>query len=153
VTASVGRDFSRSARGFTALTILLIAGAVLALIVAVAMSLRAGTLTIRMIEELKAESARAENISVFANSGTGWDAVQRDRQRRFWMAPTTAVVSGLAVTACWFWLVLTLAARPHDAGMRRKLEILSEVNAVQDRLMAMPVARKPLAAAGSLTTK
>jgi len=140
------------ARGFTALTILLIAGAILALLVAVAMSLRAGTLTTRMIEELNAESTRAEKISVFANSGTGWDVALRDRQRRFWMTPAAAIVSGLVVIACWFWLVLTLAARPHDIGMRRKLEILREAKALQDRLMEMTVARKRLASA-SLTTK
>ena len=43
---------------------MLVAGGVLALMVGVAMSLRAGTLTTRMIEDLNAESTRAQKICI-----------------------------------------------------------------------------------------
>ena len=80
------------------------------------MTLRADTLRTRMIEELNAESTPDQKISVFGNSCTGWDAVQRHRQlhprsdlqRRFWTVTAIAIVSGLVMIGCWFSLVSRL---------------------------------------------
>jgi small neutral amino acid transporter SnatA (MarC family) len=63
------------------LTILLVAGGVLALLVGVAMILRAGTLTTRMIEELNAESPRNQKLSKPVMAGPGGNALVDVRLR------------------------------------------------------------------------